>query len=96
MSPQYDLPVIDLDQPLERWSDLYDNHPALKGIWTKASFAQHLKIQRDFYGDAIQSYRSGLFINKEKFAAKFSEWQSAPRPNNLDPINLARAESAFE
>ena len=73
---------IDFSQPLAHWREYYDSSPAVRSIWTRGSFLQLIKTNRQFFGDTVISLRSGTFL-RESFAERLNSWLSEKRPNNL-------------
>lgn len=73
---------IDFSQPLIHWAEYYDSNVAVRSIWTRGSFLQLIKTNREFFGDAVANLRSGTFL-RETFSDRLSAWLSGKKPNNL-------------
>jgi hypothetical protein len=73
---------IDFSQPLVHWAEYYDSNIAVRSIWTRGSFLQLIKTNRDFFGDAVANLRSGTFLTMS-FPGRLNEWLSIKKPNNL-------------
>lgn len=73
---------FDFSQPLIHWGEYYDSNAAVRSIWTRGSFLQLIKTNREFFGDAIVNLRSGTFL-RESFSERLTLWLSEKRPNNL-------------
>jgi hypothetical protein len=73
---------IDFSQPLIHWGDYYDSNAAVRSIWTRGSFLQLIKTNREYFGDSVVGLRSGTFL-RESFSERLNLWLSEKRPNNL-------------
>ena len=73
---------FDLSQPLIHWAEYYDSNAAVRSIWTRGSFLQLIKTNREYFGDAVVNLRSGTFL-RESFSERLTLWLSEKRPNNL-------------
>lgn len=73
---------IDFSQPLNHWAEFYDTNAAVHSIWTRGSFLQVIKTNREFFGDSVISLRSGTFL-RDSFSERLNLWLSGKRPNNL-------------
>lgn len=73
---------IDFSQPLIHWGEYYDLNAAVRSIWTRGSFLQLIKTNREFFGGSVVNLRSGTFL-RESFSERLSEWLSVKKPNNL-------------
>lgn len=73
---------IDFSQPLIHWVEYYDSNTAVRSIWTRGSFLQLIKTNREFFGDTVVNLRSGTFL-RESFSDRLTLWLSEKRPNNL-------------
>lgn len=73
---------IDFSQPLKHWAEYYDSNAAVRSIWTRGSFLQLIKTNREYFGGAVVNLRSGTFL-RESFSDRLNEWLSIKKPNNL-------------
>ncbi len=73
---------IDLTQPLEHWAEYYESNPGVRSIWTRGSFLQLIKMNREFFGDSVVNLRNGTYL-RESFPERLNAWLSEKRPNNL-------------
>lgn len=73
---------IDLSQPLIHWGEYYDSNPGVRSIWTRGSFLQLIKTNREFFGESVVNLRNGTFL-RETFSERLNLWLSEKRPNNL-------------
>jgi hypothetical protein len=77
---------IDFTKPLVHWSEFYESNLGIQAIWTKGSFAQLLKTNRNFFGQSIANVRSGTFLTEE-FPVLLNVWLLEKRPNNLKNLS---------
>lgn len=73
---------IDFSQTLIHWSEYYDSNAAIRSIWTRGSFLQLIKVNREFFDDSVVNLRNGTYL-RESFSERLNLWLSEKRPNNL-------------
>lgn len=74
---------FDLTQPLEHWAEYYETNAGVRTIWTRGSFLQLIKTNREFFGETVVNLRSGTFLTMS-FPGRLNEWLSIKKPNNLN------------